>query len=97
MTATRRSASSAAPAQAQAAGRHVDPARFHALLLRQHRFNQPDAGAALQPVDRQRQLMSAIRPRYDVPSQIPALRRLGPQRAGADRLQSLLVINPDYG
>ena len=65
----------AAPRQAQTAGGHVDTARQYARFLRQHLFDQPDAGAAQQTVDGERQLLGAISSADDVPAQIPALGR----------------------
>ncbi len=82
----------AAPRQVQAAGGHVDPARQDVRLLRQHRLDQPDAGAALQAVNGQGHFEPAIRAGRDVAGEVPALRRFRPQRAGADVEQPLLVV-----
>ena len=81
-----------APGQAQPASGHVDAAGQHRRLFGQHRFDQPDAGAALQPVDGQRQFLGAIRFSNDMPGEVPAFRRFRPQRAGAGGQQALAVV-----
>ena len=50
----------AAPCQAQAARGHVDAAGQHVGFAREDRLDQPDAGAALQAVDRQDEFVRAV-------------------------------------
>ena len=50
----------AAPDEFQAAGGQVDPGRGHRGIADQHRFDQPDTGAALQPIHGHRQFPGAV-------------------------------------
>ena len=50
----------AAPCEAQAAGGHVDAAGQHVGFAREDRLDQPDAGAALQAVDREDEFVRAV-------------------------------------
>jgi len=71
------------PDEAQAARRHVDPRRDHAGLAHQDRFDQPNAGRAVQPVDRERQRRRAVGPVRHVGREIEAGRlRVRLQRPG---------------
>ena len=50
----------AAPDQMQPTRGHVDASCQHVGFTRQHQLDQPDTGAALQPIDRQHQFVGAI-------------------------------------
>ena len=81
------------PAQAQAAGGHVDPALHHRRVAAQHGFDQPDAGAALQPVHRQGQRVDAGGVGGDVAGEVVPLHRLlRPGRAQAGVQHALLIV-----
>ena len=86
----------AAPGQAQAAGGHVHPAFEQAGFARKHLLNEPDAGAALQAVEREGQGVRPVRPGFDVAGKIPALGGLGPRRPQRGIEQPLFVIPTEF-
>ena len=63
----------AAPDQAQAAGGHVDAAGQQVGFAGEHRLDQPDAGAALQAVDRQDEFVRAVGMGGDEAGEVAAL------------------------
>ena len=82
----------AAPDQAQPARRHVDAADLHGRLAGEDRFDQPDAGAALQAVDRQGQFVRAVGTGGDVAGEVGAFGRLGARGAQRGVEQALAVV-----
>ena len=67
----------AAPCEAQAARGHVHAAGQHVGFAREDRFDQPDAGAALQAVDRKDEFMRAVGLGGDEAGEVAAFGRLG--------------------
>ena len=81
------------PYQAQPPCGHVDPARHHAGQARQDGFDQPYAGRAVQPVDRQCQAAVAVRQGVHVGGEIETGRLgIGPNGAGGGIQHAAAVI-----
>ena len=83
------------PGQAQSAGRHVDPARGHGRIAGQDGFDQPNAGAALQPINREREFMGPIGLVGDEAGQVSGFGGFRPRRALIGVKDTALVIGPE--
>ncbi len=84
----------ASPDQPQPSRGHVHPRLRHGGVAPQHAFDQPDAGAALQPVDGQCQFAGPVRIRRHIAAEVQPVGGFRARRARRRVEQSLLVVSP---